>query len=136
MPLWRFCSAHNTYENYELYLGTTNAKIAFECACAAGQRYVPTSVLIWQMNGVSPDCLCRLSLYLFLSLMTMIVKPEHFESTGQNSYEFYSPASPQPLVGAAPGRPNSQLNYQRKSKSKRKLQMSDQKLSLSGSPLS
>ena len=47
----RFCSTHNTYENYARCLGTTNANIGFEFV--AGQTYVATSVLIWQVYGLS-----------------------------------------------------------------------------------
>ena len=32
MTTGRFCSTHNTYENYAHYLGTTDAKIGFACA--------------------------------------------------------------------------------------------------------
>ena len=40
--LGRFCSAHNTYENYVRCLRTTNVKIGF--ACAFGPTYVVTYV--------------------------------------------------------------------------------------------
>ena len=50
----RFFSTHNTYENCVRLLGTTNAKIGF--ACAARRTFVATSVLIWQMYGVSIAC--------------------------------------------------------------------------------
>ena len=38
----RFCSTHNTYENYVRFLRTTNVKIGF--ACAFGPTYVVTFV--------------------------------------------------------------------------------------------
>ena len=78
----RFCLTHNTKENCVCCLGTMNANVGF--ACAAGRTYVTMFVLIWQMYGVSIACVgCPRT--LFLSLMTMIVKPKHFESTGPNS---------------------------------------------------
>ena len=42
--LGRFCSAHNTYENYVRCLRTTNVKIGFACA------FGPTYVLLWQIQ--------------------------------------------------------------------------------------
>ena len=49
----RFCSTHNTYENYVRCLRTTNVKIGF--ACAFGPTYVVTYVLLCLASGICDD---------------------------------------------------------------------------------
>ena len=49
----RFCSTHNTYENYVRCLRTTNVKIGF--ACAFGPTYVVTYVVTYVFSPFLPS---------------------------------------------------------------------------------